>query len=260
MIPGEFETVGYALCRDQNGTVPEEKARVMEMGGVCRKYHSDGPIRIFKKGQNLPGICPSRTIGDHYATKVGVVSEPAVHHRSITQNDVVMILASDGLWDVISNNEAAQIALADKDPDNVTKELLVLAEMGLNDDGDRNEDNVTVQVVYLNDPLETRKDIEDEDTHGRKSMKVSNSDGQLASTSLMRRASILMDRAEEEHLHDAGGKDSVYKHCMEVGELVSWYYRELRSKPALKYRIEESERLLKEQMRREDQSSSCCVL
>ena len=265
LVPDGFSTLGYALCVDQNGTVPAEKQRVAAMGGECRKFHSDGPIRIFKKGKNLPGICPSRTIGDHYASRIGCISEPEVHYKRIKENDVVMILASDGLWDVVNNTEAADIALADSDPDTVTKELLVLAEMGNNDDGDRNEDNVTVQVIYLNDPLSKRDGLRDEDADGRTSFKAATSrsskkDEIIATVSLLRRASILKDRADEAHIHDAGGKDGLYKKCLSVEELVSWYRRELDSKPGLRYRIEETQRLLEEQIRRENSSNSCCVL
>lgn len=51
----------------------------------------------------------SRSIGDVFAHRVGVSHEPQIFHHTIEPHDVCIVLASDGLWDVYSNDEVARI-------------------------------------------------------------------------------------------------------------------------------------------------------
>ncbi|KAL0348631.1 UNVERIFIED_CONTAM: putative protein phosphatase 2C 73 [Sesamum angustifolium] len=56
-----------------------------------------------------PGLAISRAFGDYYIKEFGVISEPEITQRSITIRDQFAILATDGVWDVISNQEAVEI-------------------------------------------------------------------------------------------------------------------------------------------------------
>lgn len=55
----------------------------------------------------LPGLMISRSLGDDLARMCGVTSDPEVLSVEITDMDVGFILASDGLWDVVSLEECA---------------------------------------------------------------------------------------------------------------------------------------------------------
>ena len=48
----------------------------------------------------------TRSFGDYIASSVGVVSDPEIVHKVIDKNDKFIILASDGIWEFISNTEA----------------------------------------------------------------------------------------------------------------------------------------------------------
>lgn len=74
--------------------------RIQEAGG--RVIYWDGP-RV------LGVLAMSRAIGDNYL-KPYVISEPEVTITERTDEDECLILASDGLWDVVSNETACGVA------------------------------------------------------------------------------------------------------------------------------------------------------
>ncbi|KAI3871759.1 hypothetical protein MKX03_011183 [Papaver bracteatum] len=88
------------LSVDHKPDRPDELVRIQEAGG--RVIYWDGP-RV------LGVLAMSRAIGDNYL-KPYVISEPEITITSRTAEDDCMILASDGLWDVVSNETACNIA------------------------------------------------------------------------------------------------------------------------------------------------------
>ena len=45
----------------------------------------------------------TRTLGDFGAKKIGLTSDPEIQHLELNRNDQFIILASDGVWDVMSS-------------------------------------------------------------------------------------------------------------------------------------------------------------
>ena len=95
------------------------------MGGRVSPAAADGtPARVW---HNFRGLAMARSIGDHNAKAVGVIAEPEVHRvgvkcrgqprggltvysvsrqvteYTITPEDSMMILASDGVWEFLSS-------------------------------------------------------------------------------------------------------------------------------------------------------------
>lgn len=60
----------------------------------------DNPLKAIV---NLPAV--SRAFGDRLLKKY-VVAEPDVLEESLTGDDTLLIMATDGLWDVVSNQDA----------------------------------------------------------------------------------------------------------------------------------------------------------
>ncbi|KAF8412124.1 hypothetical protein HHK36_000080 [Tetracentron sinense] len=87
------------LSHDHKPDRPDEMERVEAAGG--RVINWDG-YRV------LGVLATSRSIGDHYL-KPYVISDPEVIVSKRTVSDEFLILASDGLWDVISNEVACDI-------------------------------------------------------------------------------------------------------------------------------------------------------
>ena len=70
-----------------------------------------GPIRVWVKGEKYPGIAISRTLGDDVAHSVGVTSTPDVIVRDITDDMCFIVVASDGVWEFLSNDKVKDIVL-----------------------------------------------------------------------------------------------------------------------------------------------------
>ncbi|OMJ71158.1 hypothetical protein SteCoe_30702 [Stentor coeruleus] len=100
------------LTIDQKPDVESEKERILESGAKIRQLTNllgqpIGPARVWNKAGNMPGLAMSRSIGDNVAKKLGVISNPIVQSFSITpRSDLFLVLASDGVWDVLTNTEA----------------------------------------------------------------------------------------------------------------------------------------------------------
>ncbi|XP_011032242.1 PREDICTED: probable protein phosphatase 2C 24 [Populus euphratica] len=88
------------LSSDHKPDRPDELKRIQNAGG--RVIYWDGP-RI------LGVLAMSRAIGDNYL-KPYVSCEPEVTIMDRTAEDDCLILASDGLWDVVSNETACGVA------------------------------------------------------------------------------------------------------------------------------------------------------
>ncbi len=69
-----------------------------------------GPCRVWyqHRGETL-GLAMSRSLGDAVVHKFGVSSEPEVIEHMVDDNDEFIILATDGVWDVVDNNHAVQM-------------------------------------------------------------------------------------------------------------------------------------------------------
>ncbi|PSS33351.1 Protein phosphatase [Actinidia chinensis var. chinensis] len=92
--------VAIPLSSDHKPDRPDELDRIQNAGG--RVIYWDGP-RV------LGVLAMSRAIGDNYL-KPFVIPEPEVTVMDRTAEDECLILASDGLWDVVSNETACSVA------------------------------------------------------------------------------------------------------------------------------------------------------
>ncbi|XAR71994.1 Phosphoprotein phosphatase [Bertholletia excelsa] len=92
--------VAIPLSSDHKPDRPDELNRIESAGG--RVIYWEGP-RV------LGVLAMSRAIGDSYL-KPFVISEPEVTVTDRTAEDECLILASDGLWDVVSNDTACSVA------------------------------------------------------------------------------------------------------------------------------------------------------
>ncbi|CAD7702594.1 unnamed protein product [Ostreobium quekettii] len=91
----------YRLTRDHKPDLEDEQERIRRCGGEV--VHFNGP-RVM--GQ----LSMSRALGDHFLREAGVISDPEVTVIGRDQRDELLVLASDGLWDVMSDEEASTLA------------------------------------------------------------------------------------------------------------------------------------------------------
>lgn len=52
-----------------------------------------------------PGLAMSRSLGDKAGREVGVISEPDIYEILLKEEDKFIIIASDGVWEFLSNQD-----------------------------------------------------------------------------------------------------------------------------------------------------------
>ncbi|OIT35276.1 PREDICTED: protein phosphatase 2C 16-like isoform X1 [Nicotiana attenuata] len=89
-----------ALSIDHKPSREDEYARIEASGGKVIQWNGH---RVFGV------LAMSRSIGDRYL-KPWIIPEPEVMFVPRAREDECLVLASDGLWDVMSNEEACEVA------------------------------------------------------------------------------------------------------------------------------------------------------
>lgn len=97
------------LTRDHSPGLEEEKKRIESMGGEVRRLCENSPLRVFGQGAGYPGLAMSRAIGDESAKNFGVIPEPEVSCVKLDNSDVFFVIASDGVWEFLSNEDIVNI-------------------------------------------------------------------------------------------------------------------------------------------------------
>ncbi|KAL8241514.1 hypothetical protein R6Q59_014868 [Mikania micrantha] len=126
----------YPLSKDHVASCLEERERVTGLGGQV-KWQVD----TWRVGPAALQV--TRSIGDD-DLKPWVTAEPDVTATVLSDDDEYLVIASDGLWDVIGNLEVVNIIKNTvKEPGMCSKRLATeAAERGSND-------NITIIVIFL---------------------------------------------------------------------------------------------------------------
>ncbi|CAG9313185.1 unnamed protein product [Blepharisma stoltei] len=144
------------LSRDHKPNLPDEKARILNSNGrVEPKYSAHGeelgPDRVWTDDVHASGLAMSRSIGDSRVHKVGVITEPELVYHQIMPEDKFAIIASDGVWEFMSSEEAVEIVgktwqagRSDICCDNLVSEAL--ERWRLNEDS---VDDITVIIIFF---------------------------------------------------------------------------------------------------------------
>ena len=138
------------LSNDHKPDLPNERSRILASNGRVESSTS-GPSRIYIMDDDTPGLAVSRAFGDWVAATVGVICIPEVlvHEINESNQDQVIILGSDGIWEFITNERAVEIYAESKDPKIACNKIVDEATRcwKLNRD---TVDDITCIVVELN--------------------------------------------------------------------------------------------------------------
>ena len=142
------------LSRDHKPEIPEEKKRIEENGGRVDKICGMGPFRVWFRDEDYPGLAMSRSIGDKLAHKVGVSDIPEIKEFIISDLEpLAVIVASDGVWEFMSNDEVKNIVLnyaSNKDANTCAKTIVEKARITWKETGYAIDD-ITCVVAFFND-------------------------------------------------------------------------------------------------------------
>ena len=122
----EFLTINHKC------TNKDEMKRIEKEGGVIIENRLGGILAV------------SRGLGDFDLKKKGLICEPYITKKLIDHNINYCVLASDGVWDVLSPDDIAQITSKNKKIEELAK---IIVEEAI-DKG--SEDNISCIVIELN--------------------------------------------------------------------------------------------------------------
>jgi serine/threonine protein phosphatase PrpC len=101
---------------DHKPTLPTETRRILLAGGRVHaiRYADgvEGPVRVWCRDDDVPGLAMSRSLGDTVGKRAGVSSTPDVYTYTLTDADAFIVVASDGLWEFTTPGDVADV-LAD---------------------------------------------------------------------------------------------------------------------------------------------------
>lgn len=118
------------LTYDHKASDVLEMQRIEKSGGLIMKSRVNGMLAV------------TRSFGDKFFDGL-VVGNPFTTSVELTGDDEFLIVACDGLWDVIDDQDACELIRDIEDPNEAAKTLVRYAlENGTTD-------NVTAMVVYL---------------------------------------------------------------------------------------------------------------
>lgn len=120
-----------AVSRDHKPDQKDERQRIEEAGGFV----------MWAGTWRVGGVLAvSRAFGDRLL-KQYVVADPEIKEERVDSSLEFLILASDGLWDVVTNEEAVSMVKPIKEPEEGAKRLMQEAyERG-------SSDNITIVIV-----------------------------------------------------------------------------------------------------------------
>ena len=123
--------------------------RILSMGGHVTPAGANGsPSRVW---HNLRGLAMARSIGDHNAATVGVIAAPEITEYDITDDDVALIIASDGVWELLSSQTVIDLVatVKDLDPEKICQKIVdQSAYMWKVEEGDYRDDITVVVLTF----------------------------------------------------------------------------------------------------------------
>ena len=96
-----------------------EKKRIIQHGGVINRLNV-GPLRIWFKNKNYPGLSITRSFGDFESDSLGVISIPDIKEYDLDEEQIkILIIGTDSLFKFMSNDQIMSIALPYYEQDDV---------------------------------------------------------------------------------------------------------------------------------------------
>ena len=113
---GDGSLQALALTTDHKCDLPSEQTRIESYGGYVRPASFDeenfAPARVYRSQKQPwlgPGLCIARVLGDFDGGDCGLIATPEVHSHTVRTGDQFLLIASDGVWEFIDNEEAVVI-------------------------------------------------------------------------------------------------------------------------------------------------------
>ena len=147
----------FNFSYDHKPNINEECERILKHGGTIHKLLDKngkilgGPLRVFKKNKNYPGLAMTRSLGDLNAKSCGVINLPQIIEYDLNSYAKYMVICSDGIWEFLSNEMVTNIGNKYFVRDDIGGHCMCLihSAMKMWESQDIIRDDITVVVVYF---------------------------------------------------------------------------------------------------------------
>uniref|UniRef100_A0A0A9DH23 protein-serine/threonine phosphatase n=1 Tax=Arundo donax TaxID=35708 RepID=A0A0A9DH23_ARUDO len=152
--------VAVQLTVDLKPDVPSEAERIKKCRGRVFALQDEPEVpRVWLPFDDAPGLAMARAFGDFCLKDYGVISVPEFFHWSLTEKDQFVILASDGVWDVLSNQEAVDIVSSSPSRSKAAKSLVEAANREWKTKYPTSKiDDCAVVCLYLDGKMDHERD------------------------------------------------------------------------------------------------------
>jgi hypothetical protein len=180
-IPGSIMAI--PLTKDQTPYRKDERERVRKEGAEIKSIdqmvegredihdnwgdevlgervdiEGDAP-RLWIKGQEYPGTAFTRSLGDSIAETIGVNAEAEILSVDLTVNDKYLVIASDGIFEFLTNQDVIDMCSASTNPLEAC-EMLTKAAYDQWLKYERRTDDISVIVCFLESDYQPSKEDE----------------------------------------------------------------------------------------------------
>lgn len=102
--------IAVQLTVDLKPNLPAEAERIRKCRGRVFSLQDEPEVaRVWLPNNDSPGLAMARAFGDFCLKDFGLISVPEISYRCLTEKDEFVVLATDGVWDVLSNEEVVDI-------------------------------------------------------------------------------------------------------------------------------------------------------
>ncbi|XP_065873318.1 probable protein phosphatase 2C 33 [Euphorbia lathyris] len=102
--------IAVQLTVDLKPNLPAEAERIRKCRGRVFALHDEPEVaRVWLPNNDSPGLAMARAFGDFCLKDFGLISVPDISCRRLNEKDEFIVLATDGIWDVLSNKEVVDI-------------------------------------------------------------------------------------------------------------------------------------------------------
>ncbi|CAK68236.1 unnamed protein product (macronuclear) [Paramecium tetraurelia] len=99
------------------------------------------------------GLAMSRSFGDTQMQSVGVTSEPTIYESKVRQQDLFMVIASDGVWEYMTNQQVAKLVYEKYEQQDQAAQYLIQQAQQQWKENDVVVDDISCIVVFFNQSL-----------------------------------------------------------------------------------------------------------
>lgn len=148
----------YPISKIHSTDNLDEIRRVKKQGGVVKRatnymYEPYGPLRVWNSKGKMPGLQVTRSFGDLIGKNCGVSAVPDILDLRIKDNTKAMIIATDGLWDMVSERRAIEVIKENGSLKEINKAIIDLRNYCVNKwkktHNEIRQDDISIILVYF---------------------------------------------------------------------------------------------------------------